>query len=355
MAAKTEVDNHKAKTAKRPAALPEERFWKKYSKHHELPLSTASSVVLHAIGIAILIGAGIIWARYKANYGKVEVAPLIIAGGGGQRGGIDGPPTGTGQAESIQQDAQATETRPPSEVPKADLKKAEAMQSPVLPKSTPSERLFQENPELSAKLSGVGEAAHKKIGELQGLASKGKGGRGSGGGHGGGVGTGTGDLTGPGVQNLTQRSKRQSRWIMVFNTRDGEDYARQLSGLRAILAFPAPNAKEGWMVIEDIGKRPVEPRPKDVGEIDRIYWVDDKQGSVASLAHALRIDSPPPFFAAFFPVELEKELLEKELKYRNAAEDEIDETRFVVRRSRTGRGYEPYVVEQRRVEDKRRR
>ena len=52
----------------------------------------------------------------------------------------------------------------------------------------------------------------------------------------------------------------------------------------------------------------------------------------------------PTRFVAFFPIELEQELLRKELSYRNVPEDDIKETRFQVRH--TGRGYEPFVVEQ---------
>ena len=49
---------------------------------------------------------------------------------------------------------------------------------------------------------------------------------------------------------------------------------------------------------------------------------------------------------AFFPAELEKDLLAKELKHARVAESKIVETRFVVKRSPTGRGYEPVVEDQ---------
>ncbi len=67
---------------------------------------------------------------------------------------------------------------------------------------------------------------------------------------------------------------------------------------------------------------------------------------MASLARALGIDPVPSFIVAFFPEELEKDLLAKELAYRQIDEAKIDETRFQVKRKSTGK-YEPVVVDQR--------
>jgi len=145
---------------------------------------------------------------------------------------------------------------------------------------------------------------------------------------------------------VEQRQKRQQRWVRILNTRDGDDYTKQLQSLKAILAVPVPDEKDQYLVIEDLSQRPVEPRKKDLQEIKRIYWIDDKPESVASLARALGLNPVPSFIVAFFPVELEKELLDKELKYGRLDEDRIEETRFQVRR-KLGGGYEPIVVDQR--------
>ena len=50
------VANNKARTSGREVpARPDERFWQRYSPHHEFPLSSVSSVMLHAL-ILLLLG-----------------------------------------------------------------------------------------------------------------------------------------------------------------------------------------------------------------------------------------------------------------------------------------------------------
>ena len=153
-------------------------------------------------------------------------------------------------------------------------------------------------------------------------------GTGSGGGRGTGEGTGTG--AGVGRANLTERQKRILRWTVVFDTQNGKDYLRQLQGLGALLAAPLPEG--GWQLYADL-KNPKAHKKvtsEDLGKINQIFWVDDRKSSVAALARALGIKEPPPHVVAFFPEKLEKELLQKERKYRGRKEDEIKDTKFKV-------------------------
>src|SRR5262249_23066790 len=150
---------------------------------------------------------------------------------------------------------------------------------------------------------------------------------------------------GPGGGNIdNKRRERELRWTLIFNTRDGHDYLRQLHDLGAILAIPEGDGQ--FKVIRDLLKRPVEMPVEDLAGLDRIYWTDNKPQSVHSLATALGLVPTPEFFAAFFPAKLEKELLDKELKYlgKRGTEADIESTTFrVVRR---GDRYEPVVVDQ---------
>jgi hypothetical protein len=59
---------------------------------------------------------------------------------------------------------------------------------------------------------------------------------------------------------------------------------------------------------------------------------------------ALGMSSVPDHIVAFFPKELEDELLKKELKFKGLKENEIKETRFRV--MKRGNTYTPYVVDQ---------
>ncbi len=150
-------------------------------------------------------------------------------------------------------------------------------------------------------------------------------------------GTGSGKATEPNA-----RQKRNLRWRLVFDTKDAEDYAKQLEDLGAILAVP--EEKGGYRVFRDLKQRPAKGKVEDLKTIKRIFWIDDAPKSVASLAKALQLKAVPKHIICFFPEKLEKELLDKELKYQKRKEDEIAETRFKVIR-REGK-YDVEVTEQ---------
>src|SRR5262249_15227028 len=102
----------------------------------------------------------------------------------------------------------------------------------------------------------------KKLSEkkTQGIvAGRGDGGTGTGGGRGKGEGTGTGDAKGPGQgRPLTQRERRQARWTISFGRIQGEEYARRLSSLGAVLAVPGSGGK--YLIIRDLTERPARPQ-----------------------------------------------------------------------------------------------
>lgn len=127
---------------------------------------------------------------------------------------------------------------------------------------------------------------------------------------------------------------------MIFNTQSGQDYAKQLQGLGAILGVEDPD--KGWTLYRDLSQRPVRGKIEDPYELNRIFWIDDKSHSVTSLATALGIRPVPNAIAAFFPAELEEDLLTKELAaFGSKNEDEIGETSFRV--ERRGGKYVPVV------------
>ena len=321
-------------------APPEERFWKRYSPHHEFSISSSASTALHVVGIAVLILGAALLARLGFGARPVEVQPIVIAGGGGDPHGKEGPNTGTGHEPEVI-NTPNPESVAKAEAPKEELKAPEKEVTPILPPTDQTAARQIEDP--GSTLMSIDKGARDKMNApiARGNRSKGKGGTGEGGGKGKGKGTGTGDLQGPGKINVEQREKRQLRWTMTFNTRDGEDYLRQLHALKAILAIESPSGE--YLVIEDLRKRPVVPVAKSLSEINRIYWIDDRPESVRSLARGLQMP-PPTRFIALFPLELEQELLRKELAYHGLREEDIGETRFQVRA--TGRSYEPFVVSQ---------
>src|SRR5438874_9392911 len=69
---------------------PEERFWKRYSPHHEAPLSGFTSTAVHVLFLA-LVGL-VIWVHQKKTEEENRPLPVDVVripGGGGPSGGPD--------------------------------------------------------------------------------------------------------------------------------------------------------------------------------------------------------------------------------------------------------------------------
>jgi hypothetical protein len=318
--------------------LAEEAVLVRYSPHHELPLSTATSVALHALAIGLLVIAGLVAAKLNWSGDSrglpVSVVTMAEPGGGtpGRREGDAG--SGAGAAPELPPGAG---TRPENRAPERERLK-EASQGGVLPEiAGPREdqRLIESSRATAEAWGQLSPEVRQKL--ARGLAPKGAPGRGNG------PGPGSGDEAGPGGGNIDRRN-RPLRWALVFNTRNGNDYLRQLEAFGAILAIPDPRHPDGYLVIRDLRRVPAEPQPEDIAKIERIFWIDDKPESVGSLSRALGLKAPPHFIV-FFPAEFEAKLLRLELDYRGKREDEITETRFDVRLVKGS--YEPCVVSQR--------
>jgi len=338
---------------------PDEKFWQHYSPHHEFPLSSVTSVALHVLVIALLALAA--WVAVKLGLDEsdkaadVEAVALEPGGGGGDPEGVPDAKGRAGvggsvpDAEAVNQDRETASLTPPTTpltgfpVP-ADI---DPFDIPQL-KSADGTQAVRVSEEALAALGKLNAEARKQL--SQGVRSQGKGGQGTGGGGGAGTGPGKGNNQGPGDSKESQRVKRTLRWIMVFSTRDGRDYADQLQSLGAILAVPNPANPEQFLVTRDLARRPVALKVEDVKNINRIYWIDDRRESVDQLAAALGIRPVPPAVVAFFPVELEQSLLQKELAYGSSrgrkAEGDIQETRFSIIRQGGG-GYRVEVESQR--------
>lgn len=121
------------------------------------------------------------------------------------------------------------------------------------------------------------------------------------------------------------------RMQLTFNTRDGDDYLRQLTGLGAILAVRQDNGR--YVVYRRLDARPLRGKVEDVSKIDSIYWVDTNPTTVSQLSKIMGYREPPSDIVAFFPREFEAELREKETKFARAHDrpvESIKRTRFVV-------------------------
>jgi hypothetical protein len=328
---------------------PEEQFWERYSPHHEAPLSGVGSFAVHFLIAGFLILAGYLgWLGLGTQRSAVsnDVVRLDTGGGGGKKTGTDG--TGDGGTPKEVADEQKPDIPKTSETEVVRPELKDVVETPKLPAQETKDanaRFIKEATENARAFSSLDEEMRKKLREGLTQAPKGKGGPGTGGGEGKGTGTGTGDGRGSGNSTLTQREKRMLRWTMMFDTRSGHDYLRQLRGLGAILAIPKDRSSSDYWVIRDLGAHPPQLLDEDVRQLQRIFWIDDKPASVASVMHALGLNMNPDRFVAFMPQELEEKLFEMELRYQGRREDDIEETVFQVRVI-NGR-YTPFVMSQR--------
>jgi hypothetical protein len=334
----------KSQSAAKLPVPPDEQFWQRYSPHYEFPLSSVTSFAIHAIALILLFFLGkYLFDTLNKPKSLGEIGVVVEAGGGG--GNPEGVGPGPGGELTEPAPAEDTGNKPPPEATptKPDPKRE------ILNPSVPLVVLPPESKDESVRelIQNAGEAVHaqgrinKEAQEkLRRSIGYGQGGPGSGGGKDRGKDTGTGRAEGPGTGN--ERYERTLRWVMVFDTYSGDDYARQLAGLGAIIAIPRENNQ--YAMIHDLNERPARPRLEDVEQIKRIYWTDEKRESITPLCMTLGIRPIPDHIVAFFPESLERKLLKLEMDYKGLREDQIYETRFKIRK--TAGGYEPVVIDQ---------
>jgi hypothetical protein len=333
---------------------PDESFWIRYSPHHEFPLASVSSFVIHALAIVLLLLIGFYLAHLfvKPVHRPPVEAVRLQGGGGGQTHGV-----GSGPGVDVQPPQEAgkeitqnpVEDTLPEKTERADLTNLKAPDVKVQPNKDPNRFLTQPNaPSTSQSFALLQESLRNKTqwGKAQ-RAGKGGGGSGSGGGKGDGVGPGEGSGVGPGKgsRELTQREKRMQRWTMNFDTRNGRDYLAQLRGLGAILAIPVKETTSDidYKIVRNLSS-PAQLLNEDLEKIDLVYWYDTRPEDVREIMAALGLNIRPSHFVAFFTKELEAKLTEMEkTALGGRSEEEIDRSieRTYFRVVRVGDRYEP--------------
>src|SRR5262249_33041847 len=309
---------------------PQEPLWKRYSRHHELPLSGMSSLIVHLLIFGTLVLGGIVALGMTSGGGSgPSVGVLAIA---------EESAAGAKPGNASETFAHPEESLPPAQAPEAAPIPVIHESTLELPKAKPLDllagatgaRVSVPGDDTTSKLNRLDKDAGTKL--RQALANRQTGRVPSG------PGPDKKEGLPPGrIEN--QRQSRQLRWTMTFETKDGNDYLRQLKALGAILAYQGPEGE--YLVIRDLSKQPA--KGENVPLPNRIYWIDDRPESVKSLGAALRIPGLKKI-VAFFPEELEKDMLRKELAFHQAKEEAIHETKFKIRK--TTNGYEPVVSEQ---------
>jgi hypothetical protein len=340
--------NKSAAAAQRSLVPPEEQFWHRYSPHHEFPLSSITSFVLHAliIGLLLLIGAVIVWTGQDKQNDPVRLGSVRFEGGGG-----GGSPEGTSEdgpgaaRASKSEDVQPSKPGGAAPEVRSDTSSAnlqDPSRSPGRLEVPEVKDGAQARQSTEINFGEIGEKARRAQEDIKRQLTKGRGGSGSGGGKDTGKDKGRGSRVGSGKDLAEKRDERQKRWKLNFTTRNPQDYVRQMEFFKATIVIPT--AGGGYAVAVDRGTQLRPPRVQDISTIEGVFWVDDKPESVKRMCAGLGIHEALPWFAAFFPEDFERDLLRKELEFRGKREEQINETRFNVVSS--GGGYQVVVASQ---------
>lgn len=341
-------------SAVRPASQPlrvppADTVWTKYSAHNEAPLSAVGSLALHGIVLGLLLFYVLVlmaWFRGQPKELPIETIRMPAGGGGNPKGSGNAPGVGNPGEEVADPGGNdpAGNDQPLVQRPPLDVNEAATVKHEFDDDLT-ARRFVDSGNENMKMLSRLDKEVRDKL--RAGInPGAGKGGAGKDGGKGAGEGSGNGSSTGGGNRALNEREKRNLRWSLSFGVVTGQEHLQQLTYFRAIIALPS--GRPGAYKICDLSKHVRPPYPfldGDLSELNRMHWEEDSPTSLRQLMDALGVRGMPPHVFVFMPIDLEKEMLQKELAYGGLAEEQIYETKFKCIRHRDGK-YEVVVTAQ---------
>jgi hypothetical protein len=333
---------------------PDEKFWQRYSAHHEFPLAGMTSFFIHAlvIGVMALAGFWYLFQRESESNKPPTMDMVQLAGGGdGDEGaaGTPGLPGNPGPKEMETVLNPATGAVEP--VPEAILKDA-----PKLELAVPEVDLTESKSDLESMLSKLekdaAEQAKKTVKKESSPAKKqpspstvkGGGGEGGTGGAGGkgtkGIGTGAG---GPGGRKATKAEIYAMRWRFNLG-RNAKEHVDQLKAVGLVVVFRSPQGVDYF--VNDLNRRPVALKRGNIAQFkDAVQWENTSMTSLVDLATELRLEFVPTKVLLFLPMEREEKIAAEEYRFADANKNKVQnikETHFEFR-LRDG-VYEPVAV-----------
>jgi hypothetical protein len=332
---------------------PDERFWRRYSPHHEALLAAAGSLTLHGlvIGIPLLIGSllGFLWVLRAEAQRPPTMTVVEVAGENGPGGGGGEPPP-LGDPGAEQEGA-----KPATEAVLPAAKDEEMF--PVVP-SKPATDVAEVVPEKAVEaakdnvndiLQEIGKQAKTAEKPKVAKTTVRKGPRGVPYGKIGG--TGLGGNGGPGQGGGAPRGAPTKQQIFAQRWRfdmsgNGREHAAKLAAAGVILIVYDQSGQSG--VIRDLKRLPVRPVQEDLTAFkNAVQWTNQKPESVAGLAIALQLGFRPIAVQILLPKDREEKMAEAEAAFarkEGRAFDRITETWFDFRLI-AGR-FEPVVIRQ---------
>lgn len=339
-----------------PLVPPDEKFWQRYSPHHEFPLASMTSFFVHGIIYGVLVLAGVLYMmrRESDTYKPPSLDVCVLQGGGGDEGkgaepGLPGDSQPMNDVVSAPVSrAVDTATDTPiqfKEAPKLDIAIPEVGTTEV--KDDLENQLAKVEQEASNQAKKEAAPKPPKIAMPGTRNPTGQGGLGgSGGGLGKGTkGTGLGPAGGPGGRPATKAEIYAWRWRFDL-TGGGKEHVEKYLAMGVTVAVLAPDGK--YLFLGDLRRRPVERTPGNIAKFkDAVMWQNTKLESLVALSKELQLGFVPQQVIMLLPREREERMAAAELEYAQKTgrpPQQIQATWFDFR-LRDG-AYEPVVLTQ---------
>jgi len=356
--------SHKAQSTR--VQPPEDAFYQRYSPHHEMPLSFAGSLFLHAAVIIALFAGGMgIWlVRNEAGQPPSMDVVMFSGEGEGGLGGIPGlPGSGGPKSEFVPEAAGQNNAKTDSntapllkEIPRQefDIPDGPMAQTPddVLRElallSKDAEKVQSELKKAAATTKPAGTSKETKFAKSNGTGGV-KGGTGSSGTGTGGAGSGgTGGTGGTGgsPRQLSKREIFAARWRFDL-TGNARQHAEKLAAAGVIVVLPEPRGRF-FVRIDDLKRRPVELKPINLPRFeDAVQWRNDDYTSRDTLSKELRLPYVPAFIVLLLPQNRELKMADVEAEFAERTGRDLKGVRATLFDFQLQNGkYEPVVLAQ---------
>lgn len=289
-----------------PNGVIEQPFWERYNQRLEMPVGVAIAVVMFATAVAFVV-----YFTGRDGPNKKPV-PMVFAGGDDDSG--DGSPGGGGQL---------ADGKPPSTEDQNLMVKDVALRENI-EKEVRDKLDLEPGAEVPASESAALAQLDKDIRDKLLGARSGTGKGTSGGNNDGG--------TGPGGFGASSTYARGLRWVIKFETSNGQDYINQIGGIGGSMLVPVPPDNKTMLYFKNPSTGQSTPATdadiQTVGGLIQFSEVNPE--TVKAVAGALKLSFTPKFFYAYFPHNLEEKLSALEKNYQNKKPEQIRKTIFKV-------------------------
>lgn len=289
-----------------PNGVIEQPFWERYNTRLEMPISTAFSVLIFVLAVLFLVLA--------MREGRPDKAPVPLSFLGGDDDSGDGSPGDGGSDLAVGKPLTAEEiSKLTKDVPLKDV------QDNIREKLDLGEGIEFTDSESIALSQLTLDLQKKLLGAKSGSGNGTTGGDPSGG-------------KGPGGFGASSTYARALRWVLKFDTTNGQDYVNQMSGIGGVVMVPVPPDGKSLLLFKD----PKNPQPTTATDADietytkLIQFAEANPDSVKAVGVALKLSFVPRSFFAYFPRELEEKLSALEKNYQNKPAEQIRKTVFKV-------------------------